>query len=216
MTNQGAVRRHSNAANVAARVASKYAIVPGSVPSPIKIARSRTMRPSIMLQTVNVASDIKSAASFGKISTKKTEWHIGGSSPSANEVAMSQKKIRSRHLASQEPHNDLRSPSQLSSPSRLGQETLLPTAYWPTPNAGSGHRVGEEAYRLLRLRSNQQSQAEGSMSASQTINGRLTIFPENTAIEKQSGAELWARPINFKRYDAWLNRRMLSFQHSLK
>ena len=100
MTNQGAVRMHSNAANVAARVASKYAIVPGSVPSPIKIARSRAMRPSIILQTVNVASDIKSAASFGKISTKKTEWHIDGSCPSANEAQCRRRKyglVTSRH-----------------------------------------------------------------------------------------------------------------------
>ena len=100
MTNQGAVRMHNNAANVAARVASKYAIVPGSVPSPIKIARSRAMRPSIMLQTVNVASDIKSAASFEKISTKKTEGHIGGSSPAAKETRCRRRKyglVTSRH-----------------------------------------------------------------------------------------------------------------------
>ena len=79
MTNQGAVTMHSNVANVAARVASKCATVPGSVTSLIKIARSRAMRPSIMLQTVNVASDIKYADSFRRGQYEKTPSNIGGS-----------------------------------------------------------------------------------------------------------------------------------------
>ena len=111
MSNQGAVRMHNNAANVAARVASKYAIVPGSVPSPIKIARSRAMRPSIMLQTVNVASDIKSAASIGKIRYQKNRGAYWWFLPVSQRDAMSQEKIRSRHLASQEPHKGLIMPT---------------------------------------------------------------------------------------------------------
>lgn len=126
MTNQGAVRMHSNAANVAARVASKYAIVPGSVPSPIKIARSRAMRPSIMLHTENVASDIKSAASFRQISTEKTEGAYWWFLPVDQRDSRSQKKMRSRHLASQEPHKD---PCPLWSLAP-GTRTPRPTAYW--------------------------------------------------------------------------------------
>ena len=57
MTNQGAVRMQSSAANPAARSASRYAIVPGSAPADMRRARCQAIIPSAISVFSNTIND---------------------------------------------------------------------------------------------------------------------------------------------------------------
>lgn len=57
MTNQGAVRLQSSAANPAARSASTYAMVPGNAPADMRRARCQAIIPSAMSVFSNTIND---------------------------------------------------------------------------------------------------------------------------------------------------------------
>ena len=74
MTNQGAVRMQSSAANPAARSASRYAMVPGNAPADMRRARCQAIIPSAISVFSNTIND--KYVTLEKLKAQTSQPHI--------------------------------------------------------------------------------------------------------------------------------------------